>query len=116
MAEADSSPVVPESADQNTRAAVFPLLFRTVPFDRNQDAVHRDLQEDPQGVEVVDCGKGLALLPLVDGPRLLEAEVPLQVADGQAVLLTEPLDVAPRSNQVDDGERSIVQTAHLQTI
>lgn len=82
-------------------------------FDWNQDAVHGDLQQDPQSVQVVDRGKGLALLPLVDGPRLLEAEVPLQVADGQAALLPEPLDVAPRGNQVDDGERGTVHKAYL---
>ena len=113
MAEAESTPVVPKSAGQIVRAAGFPLLFRAVSFDWNQDAVHGDLQQDPQGIQVVDCGKGLALLPLVDGPRLLEAEVALQVTDGQSALLPEPLDVAPRGNQVNDGERGTVHKAYL---
>ena len=35
MAEAESTPVVPEGAEHKERAAVFPLLFHAVLFDQN---------------------------------------------------------------------------------
>jgi hypothetical protein len=35
MAEAESTSVVPEGAEQKARAADFPLLFHAVLFDRN---------------------------------------------------------------------------------
>ena len=58
-----------------------------------------------EGVEVVDARKRFAFLPFVNGSGLFEAEVRLNVSDGQSALHAETADVASRFNGVDDRKR-----------
>ena len=73
-------------------------------FYGNQDLIHWNLKEVSKCVKVVYRGEGLALLPLVDGPRLLKAEIALQVPDRQAPRHTQASDVVSRRDQVDHGK------------
>ena len=50
----------------------------------NQDLIHRNLKERAQCVQIIYGRKAFALLPLVDRPRLLKAEVALQIPNCQA--------------------------------
>ena len=69
----------------------------------NQDLIHGDLKELPQGVEIIHRGQALAFLPLIDGPGLLKAEVALHLPHRQAALQAQAPDVIPRGGKVDDG-------------
>ena len=59
----------------------------------HQYLVQRHLKERTQRIQVIHGGKALASLPLVDGLRLLKAEIGLQVADGQPPLLAQAQDI-----------------------
>ena len=76
-------------------------------FQPDDDAVHRDFQQYAQGVEIVDAGEGLPALPLVDGPRFLEVEPCLNVANAQAAFLAEPDDVTAGLHRIDRRNGSI---------
>ena len=69
---------------------------------RDQNLLHGHFQQYPQSVQVIHGGQALALLPFVDGLRLLKAEVGLDVPDGQPPLLAQPEDVGSGGCQVDD--------------
>ena len=70
---------------------------------RNQDLVHRDIEEIPERVKVVYRRKALSPLPLVDRLGLFKSEVLLKVPDGQSPFDTETPDVVPGRDQVDHG-------------
>ena len=78
------------------------VIIRSV-SDRNQDLVHGDPEEIAERVEIVYRRKALASLPLVDRLGLFEAEILLQVPDGQPALHAEAPDVFPRCGKVDYG-------------
>jgi len=59
---------------------------------RHQNFVHRYVQQRTQSVEVVNRGKALTPLPLVDGLGLPEAEAALKVPDGKPVFPAQPDD------------------------
>ena len=70
----------------------------------DDDLIHRHLEQSAQRIEVVDTGQALAPLPFVDGLRLLESEIALEIPDRQAALFSEPADICPGSHRIDHGE------------
>ena len=74
----------------------------------DQEVFHGHLQEPGQGQQVVHRGQALAVLPLVNGLRVLKPEIGLQVPHGQPGVAAVPLDAAARARQVDDRKRSLI--------
>ena len=79
----------------------------------HQDVLHGYFQQHAEGVQVVDGGKIFAPLPFVDGLRIFESEVFLEVTDGQSPFLAESGDVRAGGGQVDDRESSLIHVQHL---
>ena len=70
----------------------------------DDDLIHRHLEQGAQRIEVIYTGQALAPLPLVDGLRLLESELTLEISDRQAALLPEPADVCSGGHGIDHGK------------
>ena len=68
----------------------------------DQEVFHGHLQEPGQGQQVVHRGQALAVLPLVNGLRVLKPEIGLQIPHGQPGVPPVPLNTAARARQVDD--------------
>ena len=73
---------------------------------RDQNLIHGDLKQCAEGIEVVDAGQALSLLPFVNGLGLLEAKIGLQVPDREAPLFPQPLDIPSGGRQVNHGKGS----------
>ena len=59
----------------------------------NQNVLHRYIQQDAQGVEVIDGRQAHAALPAVNGLRCFKPEIGLKVADGQTPFLPKTKDI-----------------------
>lgn len=77
----------------------------------DQELVHRHAQQAGERQQVIHRGQALAVLPLVDRLRVLEAEVVLQLAHAQPGGAAQLLDVAPGALQIDDREGMGIHTA-----
>ncbi len=68
----------------------------------DQEVFHGHLQEPGQGQQVIHRGQALAVLPLINGLRVLKPEIGLQIPHGQPGLAAVPLNAAARLPEVDD--------------
>ena len=73
----------------------------------DQEVFHGHLQEPGQGQQVIHRGQALAVLPLVNGLRVLKPEIGLEVPHGQPGVAAVPLNAAARLRQVDDRKRGL---------
>ena len=62
------------------------------------------MEQGAQRVQIVYARQRAAPLPPVDGLRVFEAEVALQIADSQATCFAQALDIAPGSGRIDRRE------------
>lgn len=79
----------------------------------HDDAVHGNVEQDAQGVEVVDGGKRLSGLPLVDRAGLQESEPVLQILYGQSSLFAQAGDVLSGCHRVNRRESQVFQGYRL---
>ena len=79
----------------------------------NQNVLHRHIQQDAQGVEVIDGRQAHAALPAVNGLRRFKPEIGLKVADGQTPFLPKTKDVRAGCAQVDDREGMLLHHVRL---
>ena len=73
----------------------------------DQKVFHGHLQKPGQGQQIVHRGQTLAMLPLINGLRVLKPEIGLQIPHGQPGLAAVPLNAAARLPEVDDRKRRL---------
>ncbi len=77
---------------------------------RYEDVIDGHLEEGGQGEKVIHAGKGLTLLPFVDGLRRVKTEVFLDRRNRQAARLPKKDNILAGSHHVDDGKGFAVHT------
>lgn len=92
------------------------MLGRQIQFGiaPDEDAVHGDLQEEAEGIQVVHAGKGEPLLPFVDRLRRVESEVTLHVPDCQSLRLPQSDDLP--SGRFKVNRRETLHSASLHAL
>jgi hypothetical protein len=68
----------------------------------DQKVFHPHVEDPGQGQEIIHCGQALPVLPFVNGLRVLEAEVGLQLPHAHARIAAATLDVAAGLRQIND--------------
>ena len=79
-------------------------------MSRNKNFLHGNIEQSSQRIEVIDGRQALAFLPLVDGLGFFKTEVPLEIPDGQALLLSQPQNVFTRCYKVKNREFGLVHS------
>jgi len=67
----------------------------------DQEVFHPHVEDPGQGQEIIHCGQALPVLPFVNGLRVLEAEVGLQLPHAHARIAAATLDVAAGLRQIN---------------
>ena len=79
----------------------------------SDDRLNRDAKQLPQGNQVIYRRGGLSFLPLIDCLGRIEAEIVLEVTDGEIMFNPEPLDPVACSYRIDDGEEEVFHVTKL---
>lgn len=84
-------------------------LMGNMIYCSNQYVIDGDVEQDAQCVEVVDGGKALSGLPLVDGAGFFKSKPVLKVLYRQSFLLAKSNDVLSGCLKVYRREKSLLQ-------
>ena len=74
----------------------------------DQEVFHPHVEDPGQGQEIIHCGQALPVLPFVNGLRVLEAEVGLQLPHAHARIAAATLMLRPVRGRLITGKSAFV--------
>ena len=77
----------------------------------SDDRLNRNVKQLPQGNQVIYRRSGLSFLPLIDCLGRIEAEIVLEVTDGEVMFNPEPFYGFACCYRIDDGEEEVFHDA-----
>ena len=79
----------------------------------SDDRLNRNVKQLRQGNQVIYCRSGLSFLPLIDCLGRIEAEIVLEVTDGEVMFNPEPFYGFACCPWIDDGEEEVFHVTKL---